>query len=342
MIVIGVDVHKRTHALAAVDGITGREIAPRAIQATDGGHVEALRFAAGLGGQVVWAIEDCRHVSRRLEQALLGVGSQVIRVPPATTGQARKGQRRPGKSDPIDALAVARTVVREGVERFAVAFLDERAMEIRVLQDHREQLMTERTRAINRLRSHLLVLNPALEADLGPRTLHYPAPPSPDPPSARKAPADSPSEGRIKRAVPHRCADQRDQRPARRTGPVDDRPQPGAPRRGRRSTSPDHQHPSHWQRSRTDAMHRLATIFSTDFEGGALRAPPGRSCGRSLRSRPRPGRRHWNATRERQGLANRPRHGVLPGSASIHAGGRHPQKRDLIARATTAAPQSTL
>jgi transposase len=138
------------------------------------GHVEAVRFAAGLGGEVVWAVEDCRHVSRRIEQALLGVGAEVVRVPPATTGQSRKGQRRPGKSDPIDALAVARTVVREGVARFAVAFLDEDAMEIRVLHDHREQLIAERTRAINRLRSHLVVLDPSLEASLAPRTLHYP------------------------------------------------------------------------------------------------------------------------------------------------------------------------
>jgi transposase len=171
MIVIGVDVHKRTHTLAAVDGNTGREIARQEIQATDAGHTEAIRFAADLDDEVVWAVEDCRHVSRRLEQALLSAGSEVIRVPPTMTGQSRKGQRQPGKSDPIDALAVARTVVREGVERFAVAFLDEQAMEIRALHDHREQLIGERTRVINRLRFHLVVLDPSLEADLANRTL---------------------------------------------------------------------------------------------------------------------------------------------------------------------------
>jgi len=175
MIVIGVDVHKRTHTLAAIDGITGREIGRLEVAATDAGHVLALRFAVGLGKDVVWAIEDCRHVSRRLEQALLGTGAEVIRVPPAMTGESRKGQRTPGKSDPIDALAVARTVVREGVEKFAVAFLDEDAMEIRLLHDHREQLIGERTRVINRLRFHLVVLDPELEADLAPRTLHFAA-----------------------------------------------------------------------------------------------------------------------------------------------------------------------
>lgn len=176
MIVIGVDVHKRTHTLAAIDGITGRELAGREVKATDAGHVLALRFAAGLGDEVVWAVEDCRHVSRRFEEALLAAGEHVIRVPPAMTGQARKGQRQPGKSDPIDALAVARTVLREGVERFQVAFLDERAMEIRALHDHREQLLAERTRMINRLRFALVVLDPVLEASLPPRTLQFKGP----------------------------------------------------------------------------------------------------------------------------------------------------------------------
>ena len=110
-------------------------------------------------------------MSRRLEQALLSAGSRVTRVPPAMTGLSRRGQRQPGKSDSIDAPAVARTVVREGVERFAVAFLDERAMEIRALHDHREQLIGERTRVINRLRFHLVVLDPSLEAALARRTL---------------------------------------------------------------------------------------------------------------------------------------------------------------------------
>ena len=174
MIVIGVDVHKRTHTLVAVDGETGREQGQREIKATEAGHLEALRFATELASPVVWAIEDCRHVSRRLEQALIAASQHVIRVPPALTGQARKGQREPGKSDPIDALAVARTVVREGIERFAVAFLNEQSMEIRLLHDHREQLITERTRMVSRLRFHLLVLDPALEAELKARTLDHP------------------------------------------------------------------------------------------------------------------------------------------------------------------------
>jgi transposase len=49
-------------------------------------------------------------------------------------------------------------------------------MEIRALHDHREQLVGERTRHINRLRFHLMVLDPELEASLAPRTLHFAGP----------------------------------------------------------------------------------------------------------------------------------------------------------------------
>jgi transposase len=175
MIVIGVDVHKRTHTLAAIDSQTGRQLHQRTVQATDAGHLDALRFARSLGeNEVVWAIEDCRHVSKRLEQSLLAAGERVLRVPPALTWTGRRSQREAGKSDPIDALAVARAVVREGIDRFPVAFLDEQAMEIRLLHDHREQLIKERTRTQNRLHFHLFQLDPELETSLTPRSLDHP------------------------------------------------------------------------------------------------------------------------------------------------------------------------
>jgi len=169
MIVIGVDAHKRTHTMAAVDASTGAVRGERMIVASDAGTLEALRFVRGLDGQRVWAIEDCRHVSGRLERALIAFGERVIRIPPAMIASSRRVQRRAGKSDPIDATAVALAALREGVERFPVAFLDEQAMEIRLLHDHRDQLIVERTRQVNRLRWHLLAIDPELEAGLQPR-----------------------------------------------------------------------------------------------------------------------------------------------------------------------------
>jgi transposase len=166
MIVIGADTHKRTHALAAVDAGTGRVRGHREIKAEEPGHLAAMRWARGLDGERVWAIEDCRHVSRRLEQALIAAGERVVRVPPQRMGASRRGEREPGKSDEIDALAIARAVVKDGVESFPAAYLDERAMEIRLLSDHRKDLVAERTRVQNRLRWHLLELCPELERSL--------------------------------------------------------------------------------------------------------------------------------------------------------------------------------
>jgi transposase len=166
MIVIGADTHKRTHALAAVDEGTGRVRGQRQIEAEEQGYLAAVRWARGLDDERVWAIEDCRHVSRAFEQALIAAGERVVRVPPHRMGASRRGEREPGKSDQIDALAIARAVVKDGLERFPVAHLDERAMEIRLLSDHRKDLVAERTRVQNRLRWHLLELCPELERSL--------------------------------------------------------------------------------------------------------------------------------------------------------------------------------
>ena len=80
---------------------------------------------------------------------------------------ARKGGRERGKSDPIDALAVARAASREA--NLPTARLDGPARELRLLVDHREDLVAERTRIQNRLRWHLHELFPELE--IQPRTL---------------------------------------------------------------------------------------------------------------------------------------------------------------------------
>jgi transposase len=153
---------------------TGRVRGQRTIESGDAGALEALRFAGQIDSERVWALEDCRHVSARLERALLAGGERVVRVAPGLMGNSRKASRVPGKSDPIDARVIALAAIREGVERFPAAFLDERAMEIRVLCDYRDQLISERTRLVNRLRWHLVAIAPELEAQLLPAALKGP------------------------------------------------------------------------------------------------------------------------------------------------------------------------
>jgi transposase len=158
MVVIGVDSHKRTHTAVASDE-TGRKLAEKTVVATSAGHLELVRWAGRFPARS-WALEDCRHLSRRLSTDLLVAGEAVVRVPPKLMAGARRSSREPGKSDPIDALAVARAALREDLP---AATLDGPEREVRLLVDHREDLVAERTRAQNRLRWHLHELDPGHE-----------------------------------------------------------------------------------------------------------------------------------------------------------------------------------
>jgi transposase len=162
MIVIGADPHKLTHTAAAVDAGIGELHGHKTAAARAHGHAELLAWARELDAERVWAIEDCRHVSSHLERFLVGHGERVVRVPPKLMGESRRGERTAGKSDPIDAQAVARAALREGVDSLPSAQLDREAHEIKLLTDHREDLVGERTRIQNRLRWHLHELWPEL------------------------------------------------------------------------------------------------------------------------------------------------------------------------------------
>jgi transposase len=160
MIVIGADPHKLSHTAAAIDRATGELRGSETVAARDSGHAALLDWARALDEERVWAIEDCRHVSGGLERFLVERGERVLRVPPKLMAGARKSARERGKCDPIDAVAVARAALREGVETLPQAFLDEEALAIKLLLDHREDLVAESTRAQNRLRWHVHDIDP--------------------------------------------------------------------------------------------------------------------------------------------------------------------------------------
>lgn len=159
MVTIGIDAHKLSHTLVAIDE-HGAQLAELTVKANAEGHDEAMEWAREWP-EHEWAVEDCRHVTRNLERDLLRGDAKVLRVPPALTATHRRSDRRPGKSDPIDALAVARAAQREpGLD---IARLDGPDREIRLLVDHRDDLVAERTRQQNRLRWHLHELDPSFE-----------------------------------------------------------------------------------------------------------------------------------------------------------------------------------
>jgi transposase len=161
MIVIGLDVHKQTVTAVAVDE-AGRPLDEAVIPV---GSDELLGWASALDRERLWAVEDCRQLTGWLERQLLSIGEQLVRVPPKLTVPERRAGRTRGKSDPIDALAIARAAIREpdlGRPR-----PEQRVYrEIKLLVDHREDLVAERTRTQQRLRWHLHQLDPTYELPL--------------------------------------------------------------------------------------------------------------------------------------------------------------------------------
>jgi len=167
MIVIGADTHKSSHTFAAVDAATGALRGTLTVSSTRAGAEQALAWARGLDRERVWAIEDCRHVSGRLERGVVAHGERSVRVAPKLMAGARRGARERGKSDPIDATAVARAAIREGTDRLPGAQLDQRALEIRLLLDHHDDLVSDRSDEQRRLRWHLHDLFEDLEIPAG-------------------------------------------------------------------------------------------------------------------------------------------------------------------------------
>ena len=74
MVVLGIDAHKRTHTVVAADEV-GRRFGVRVTKATStAAHLDLVRWAGQFGPDRRWAVEDCRHLSRRLERDLLAAG----------------------------------------------------------------------------------------------------------------------------------------------------------------------------------------------------------------------------------------------------------------------------
>lgn len=157
MVVLGTDAHKKSHTMVAVDE-AGARLGSITVPATTEGHLRACKWAAQWE-QRKWAVEDCRHISRRLEADLLAAGELVVRVPTKMMAGQRRSARTRGKSDPIDALAVARAALRE--PDLPVAQLDGPSREVKLLVDYRERLVRDRTAAQNSLRWRLHELDPS-------------------------------------------------------------------------------------------------------------------------------------------------------------------------------------
>jgi transposase len=167
MIVIGIDPHMKTHTAVALDAATGHSLGQKTVSCDVAGRDALLTWARRLSSERHFAIEDCRHISGRLERHLLARGERVVRVPPKLMARSRSSARSYGKSDPIDAACVARAALRE--PGLPAACLAGPEHDLRLLIDYRDDLVGERARLQRRLRWSIHDLEVGLE--LPPRVL---------------------------------------------------------------------------------------------------------------------------------------------------------------------------
>lgn len=159
----GIDTHKDTLAFAIIDD-TGR---PRVVQ-------EVPNTAGGFG-RIAQSLTDHDVIKIGIEGsgsfgraiaihfAISCPGLTVVEVPTRMTSRERGAQPGKGKTDPVDAVAVARITARE--ENLPpVRLTVGPAADLRALLDYRDQLVLERTSTTNRVHAELLGLRPGYQA----------------------------------------------------------------------------------------------------------------------------------------------------------------------------------
>ena len=112
MLTIGVDTHKATLAASAIDD-AGRELSARTFRNDRQGHTSLLRWARAHGSERRFGIEGSGSYGAGLARLMSAAGETVVEVPAVRTERERRHLGRAGKSDPGDALAIARVTLRE-------------------------------------------------------------------------------------------------------------------------------------------------------------------------------------------------------------------------------------
>ncbi len=163
MSAIGIDTHKATLAACAVDELGGA-VAERTFANDPRGHAALLGWIRTVGPGARIGLEGSAGFGAAAARSLLEAGETVCEVPPHLSHRERLRTRRAGKSDPGDALAIARVAARE--PDLPPVRTADRTREIQLLVEAREDLVAEATRGRNRLHADLVVLLPGYQVSV--------------------------------------------------------------------------------------------------------------------------------------------------------------------------------
>jgi transposase len=162
--VIGVDPHRDTHALAIVDVRTGAIVLEASVAASSSGYARALELAElHAPARRAFAIEGAGSFGAGLSRFLTSHDERVLEV-----GRLRRERRSGGKTDALDAVRAARSVLaqtrpaepRAGGEREA----------LRALMAAREGAVNAKRAGLCQLRDLLVTTPEPVRSELRPLT----------------------------------------------------------------------------------------------------------------------------------------------------------------------------
>lgn len=148
--VVGVDTHARDHDYAIVAAGTGAVIAgPEKFAATAHGFDKALAWIGrhSDGGRVLGAVEGTNSYGRQLTGAMVAAGVNVTEARPP----AKKVRRGTGKTDGLDALRAARSVLERDLNELLIPRIGQERTDLQVLLISRGRRTQEKTALINAL-----------------------------------------------------------------------------------------------------------------------------------------------------------------------------------------------
>jgi len=159
MIAVGVDTHKDTHVVTALDQL-GQVLGELTIEANTVGYTELVAWMRALGDEVVIGIEGAGSYGAGLCEHLDRAGLSVFEVE-----RPRRAERRAGKSDRIDALAAAKRVLAG--EGLSTPRAGGKRRALQALLAVQRSCMGERTRLLNQLQALCVTAPPALRERIG-------------------------------------------------------------------------------------------------------------------------------------------------------------------------------
>lgn len=162
--IVGVDPHRDSHAIAVVEVVSGAVVFEATVEANSDGYAQALRLVEELGAaRRAFAVEGTGSFGAGLTRFLTGRGERVFEV-----GRLRRERRSGGKTDALDAVRAARSVLAQ--QRPATPRAGGERQALQALVAAREGAVNAKRAGLCQLRDLLITTPEPLRNELRPLT----------------------------------------------------------------------------------------------------------------------------------------------------------------------------